>query len=77
MWKVIAGTQVKQRIDPEYYTSLTRLSDDSFKDFAHIIELDVKRTYDALASEVIAKSMNRILLNYAKYIEITLGEIQK
>ena len=66
MWKVLAGISAKQRADPEYYFSLSRLQDDSFKDFAHIIDLDVKRTIDALTSEECAHQMNRILLNYAK-----------
>lgn len=66
MWKILGGIEAKQRLEPEYYTSLSRLQDDSFRDFEHIIELDVKRTMDALASAEVAAKMNRILLNYAK-----------
>lgn len=67
MWKVLAGVSAKQRSDPEYYISLTRLYDDSFKEFARIIDLDVRRTVDSLTSEDFANKLNRILLNYAKY----------
>ena len=70
MWKILAGISTKQRADPEYYLSLSRLYDESFSDFANIINLDVKRTFDAMKCEESSRKMNRILLNYAKLIRV-------
>jgi hypothetical protein len=46
--------------------TLTKSFEPAFKDFAHVVELDVKRTRAAVDNPVIFKKLTNILLTYAK-----------
>ena len=54
------------KLYPKYYSSLVKSFDDAFKDFAHTVDLDVKRTKAAVESPQIFKKLTNVLMAYAK-----------
>jgi hypothetical protein len=51
---------------PKYYQSLTRAFDLPFRDYAAIVDLDVRRTKAAIEDPTIYKKLSNILIAYSK-----------
>lgn len=66
VWKVLTRADKNLKLYPKYYTTLTKSFDPAFKDFAHIVDLDVKRTKIAADSQAVFRKLTNILLAYAK-----------
>lgn len=67
VWKMLGRVDKNMRMYPKYYATLTRTWDGAFKEYSHIVDLDVRRTTAANDSPVIYASLTRVLLAYAKY----------
>lgn len=66
VWKVLTRTDKNMKLYSKYYLGLVKSFDSAFKDFANIIDLDVRRTKLASENPVIYKKMTNILFSYAK-----------
>lgn len=66
MWKLMTKTVRNMETYPKYYQSLVRRFDNSFREYTHIIDLDVKRTKAAIEDPTIYRSLTNILMAYCK-----------
>ena len=66
IWKVLTRADKRAKVYYKMYSGLTKSLTDSTKDFAQIIDLDVKRTKVAIEDPAIYKKLTNVLLSYAK-----------
>lgn len=66
IWKALTRTDKNLKLYPKYYSSLLKSFDAAFKDFANIVDLDVRRTKAACDNPLIYKKLTNILLTFSK-----------
>lgn len=65
-WRIITKSDKQAANNPGYYQSLVDSLEEPFKNFAQVIDLDVKRTLAAQKSKSVYQQLTNILLAYAK-----------
>lgn len=76
IWKALTRTDKNLKLFPKYYMSLLKSFDSAFKDFANVVDLDVRRTKAACESPSIYKKLTNVLLAFSKYFLIKKAKLK-
>ena len=75
LWLTMTRTDKNLKMYDNYYKSLTGTLMEPFKEFTHIISLDVNRTPQAQGNAELHSQLTNILLSYAKYANVTKTQL--